>query len=53
MAEPREQIMKVNEHVAFEVKVAGEGEAVVYLHGAGGLVWGRGADSRHVRHAAG
>lgn len=39
MAEPREQIMQVNEHVAIEVKVAGEGEAVVYLHGAGGLVW--------------
>jgi len=39
VAEPIEQIMQVNEQVAFDVKIAGEGEPVVYLHGAGGLSW--------------
>jgi pimeloyl-ACP methyl ester carboxylesterase len=39
MAEPIEKIYKVNENVTFGVKIAGEGEPVVFLHGAGGLIW--------------
>lgn len=39
MAEPREQLIQANEQVSFAVKIAGQGEPVVYLHGAGGLVW--------------
>lgn len=39
MAQPREQLIQANEQVAFAVKVAGQGEPVVYLHGAGGLAW--------------
>ncbi|QRG69232.1 alpha/beta fold hydrolase [Brevibacillus choshinensis] len=39
MAQPKELLIQANENVSFAVKVAGQGEPVVYLHGAGGLAW--------------
>ncbi|MED4585135.1 alpha/beta hydrolase [Brevibacillus choshinensis] len=39
MAQPIEKLIQANENVTFAVQVAGQGEPVVYLHGAGGLVW--------------
>lgn len=39
MAQPKDQLIPANERVTFQVKVAGQGEPVVFLHGAGGLLW--------------
>jgi pimeloyl-ACP methyl ester carboxylesterase len=39
MAQPKEQLIPVNDKVTFAVKAAGQGDPVVYLHGAGGLNW--------------
>lgn len=39
MARPKEQLIPANGNVTFAVKVAGQGDPVVFLHGAGGLVW--------------
>lgn len=39
MAQPKDQLIPANDRVTFQVKVAGQGEPVVFLHGAGGLLW--------------
>jgi len=39
MAQPTEQIVRANERISFAVKIAGDGQPVVFLHGAGGLNW--------------
>ncbi|MBS4192394.1 alpha/beta hydrolase [Bacillus sp. FJAT-49705] len=39
MAQPISKIIKINENVSFEVKIAGQGEPVVFLHNLGGLKW--------------
>ncbi|BCJ88299.1 alpha/beta fold hydrolase [Effusibacillus dendaii] len=39
MASPIDEIYQVNDHVTFGVKIAGQGEPLVFLHGAGGLTW--------------
>ncbi len=39
MGQPVSELVKVNEKVTFEVKIAGEGTPLVFLHGAGGLAW--------------
>jgi len=39
MAEPKERLIPANDAVTFGVKVAGQGDPVVYLHGTGGLIW--------------
>ena len=39
MAQPKEMQIQVNDDVSMALLVAGEGEPVIYLHGAGGLFW--------------
>ena len=39
MAQPNEIQIQVNDNVSMALLVAGEGEPVIYLHGAGGLFW--------------
>lgn len=39
MAQPTEVQIQVNDDVSIALLVAGEGEPLVYLHGAGGLFW--------------
>lgn len=39
MAQPTDQLIPANDRVTFNVKVAGQGDPVVFLHGAGGLLW--------------
>jgi pimeloyl-ACP methyl ester carboxylesterase len=39
MAQPKEVCYEVSEHIKFAVKTAGQGDPVVFLHGAGGLNW--------------
>ena len=39
MAQPISKIIKINENVSFEVKIAGQGEPIVFLHNIEGLKW--------------
>src|SRR6266516_4498551 len=39
MATPRDQLIPANDRVTFQVKVGGQGDPLVFLHGAGGLLW--------------
>ncbi|MHB8576014.1 MAG: alpha/beta fold hydrolase [Dehalococcoidia bacterium] len=39
MATPKDQLIPANDRVTFQVKVGGQGDPLVFLHGAGGLLW--------------
>jgi pimeloyl-ACP methyl ester carboxylesterase len=39
VAQPTDQTVRANDHMTFQVKVAGSGQPLVFLHGAGGLTW--------------
>lgn len=39
MAQVKDQLIPANDRITFQVKVAGQGEPLVFLHGAGGLMW--------------
>ncbi len=50
MAQPKDQLIPVNDRVTFALKVAGQGDPVVYLHGAGGLLWDPFLDALSNKH---
>jgi pimeloyl-ACP methyl ester carboxylesterase len=39
VAQPTDQTVRANDRMTFQVKVAGSGQPLVFLHGAGGLTW--------------
>src|SRR5690348_1712947 len=39
MPQPADKLVRANDRLTFQVKVAGSGEPLVFLHPAGGLTW--------------